>query len=265
MKDETQVQEQPATTTVGKPKKKAVGANLLIDIASEVEGLTKPKALHLADALAVQIDQDYFKMGGVLRLIHDNSWFEGFEDFDQFVMNKYGFQGRKARYLMGIYTELVTKQIEWSKVSILGWTKLKDLAPVLTIENTDEWVAKVKDLTYLEMMAVLKSTNGSSEASSKTKSDSHPFKVALKEDQMEIVQSALAKAKGEIGTDYDSVALENICAGYVGGVVGGAPTGAIVNGSTDLESLFKSVGWEAVLTAFGEVFPDINITVDEPA
>ena len=57
-----------------------------------------------------------------------------------------GSQGRKARYLISIYDNLVTKMIPWEKVSHLGWTKLKDLAPVLTPENVDEWVAKAEKL-----------------------------------------------------------------------------------------------------------------------
>lgn len=252
-----QVQE-TATTAVGKAKAKTkTSGNLLLDIATEVEGLSKTKALNLADNLAEHIEEDYFRLGGVLKLISENSWFEGYDSFDLFVYEKYGFQGRKARYLIMIYTELVTKQIPWEKVGHLGWTKLKELAPVLTLENVDEWVAKATPVTVIELIAMLKAKlDPTGEQSGKTSDDVTVLKFKLKADQLEAVQAALAKAKGEIGTEYDNVALENICAGYVGGVVTGA--------QTDLKSVIKGAGWEAVLTMFGEVFPDIDITVKTP-
>ena len=92
--------------------------------------MTKTKALNMAEQLAENIEVNYFKMGGVLKLINDNSWFEGGSTTSMIsCTEKYGFQGRKARYLIAIYDNLVTKKIPWEKVSHLGWTKLKDLAP----------------------------------------------------------------------------------------------------------------------------------------
>lgn len=70
------------------------------------------------------------------------------------------------------------------------------------------------------------------------------------------MQAAVAKAKGEIGTEYDNVAIENICAGYVGGV--------ITDHQTDLKGVMKGAGWEAVLTAFDELFPDVGLVVTPP-
>jgi len=259
---ETQLQEiQPVV--VGKGKKKG-STDLLISIAQEVESLTKTKALHLAVDLATNIEVNYFKLGGVLKLISENSWFEGHDDFDQYVSKVFGFESRKARYLMGIYTELVEKQIPWEKVAHLGWTKLKDLAPFLTLENVDEWVEKVQNLSFKEMRTLLKGDTSDTEGTSKTTSDSHKKNFVLKSDQLEVVNSALAKAKGELGTEYDSVALENICAGYVGGVVGGASVATTVT-PENLTEVMKSMGWEASITLWAEVFPEIDITVAEKA
>jgi hypothetical protein len=109
------------TAVIGKKKVEKTG-NLILDIAHEVETLTKTKALNEADRLAENIEVNYFKLGGILKLINDNSWFEGFEAFDDFVEEKYGFASRKARYLISIYENLVTKMIPWEKVSHLGWT-----------------------------------------------------------------------------------------------------------------------------------------------
>lgn len=244
------------TTTVGsKVKKIEKTGNLILDIAAEVESMSKTQALNQAEKLAENVEVSYFKLGGVLARIAENSWFEGFENFDDFVYEKYGFQGRKARYLMSIYTNLVTKQIPWEKVSGLGWTKLKDLAPILTPENVDEWVTKATNCTVIELQAMIKATKPGEEGekTAKTTDEVVNLKFKLKTDQAEVVQQALAKAKGELHTEFDTVALENICAGYVGGNTALA--------TPNIDDVIKSLGMEAVLTRVAELFPLFDITV----
>jgi len=246
-------EQKPETTAIGKKKVEKTG-NLIMDIAHEVETLTKTKALNEAERLAENIEVNYFKLGGILKLINDNSWFEGFEAFDDFVEEKYGFASRKARYLIAIYDILVTKQIPWEKVSGLGWTKLKDLAPVLTPENVDEWVAKAEKLTVKELQAVLKHESGEGEKTQKTTDDIIKIAFKLKADQAEIVNQALAKAKGELHTEYDAVAIENICAGYVGGT-------SPVAKPFSLDEVIEATGFEPLLKRIAELFPAYDITV----
>lgn len=253
---QTQEAADQETVAVGKTKAKT---DLIATTASEVEGLTKTKALNEASRLAENIEQNYFKLGGVLKVIYENSWFEGFESFGLFVYERFGFQERKAKYLMEIYSELVTKQIPWEKVVHLGWTKLKDLAKVLTAENVDEWIAKAEKVTVVELQAMLKAAApADAEGSTKTKDDVTTLKFKLKADQLETVNSALNKGKAEVGTEYDNVALEMICAGYLGGSVSAATAGS----GASLEDQMKAAGWEAVLEKFGELFPDVNLTVE---
>jgi hypothetical protein len=188
-------------------------------------------------------------------VISDNSWFEGYESFDAFVFENFGFKSRKAAYLMQLYTDLVNKQIPWEKVHHLGWTKLAYLSPVLTLENLDEWVAKAEILTVLELQEALKAKHSDGGAE-KTTDEITTLKYKVKNDQAETINHALAKAKGELQTEYDTVALENICALYLSGNAGSvAPT-------ADLKSVMVSAGWEQVLTLFGDLFPTINLTVD---
>lgn len=237
-------------------KAKATG-DMIADVAAEIETLTKTKALNLAASLSENIEANYFKLGGVLKVISDQGWFEGFESFDVFVAEKFGFQSRKARYLMQIYTDLVTKQIPWEKVHHLGWTKLKDLAPILTLENIDEWVAKADGVTVLELQAMLKAKHGEDKGE-KTTDEIVTLKYKVKNDQAETISHALAKAKGELQTEYDTVALENICALYLSGNVGSvAPT-------ADLKTAMAGAGWEQALTIFGELYPSIDLAVTLP-
>lgn len=266
MNDETegtQVQESEPDQKVTAPGSKKAATNLLQEIASRVEALTKVKALNAAHKLADSIETNYFELGGVLRVIHDNSWHEGFDSFEQYVFETHGFQSRKAKYLMEIYTHLVTKSIPWEKVSSLGWTKLKDLARVLTPENVDEWVAKATTLTVAELQAVLKGSGGESEGgtSVKTTDDFHTLKYKVKSDQLETIQSAINKAKGETSTEFDGVALENICMGYLGGSVSIQASGGA---QKTLEELMIEADWEGVLTLFDKLFPKVEIVVKPP-
>jgi len=249
------VEEKPDTTTIGKKKTEKTG-NLILDIAHEVESLTKTKALNMAENLAENIEVNAFKLGGVLKLISDNSWFEGFNTFDDFVYEKYGFAGRKARYLINIYDNLVTKMIPWEKVSHLGWTKLKDLAPIMTPGTVDEWVAKAEKLTVIELQALIKAAKPDEGGEKTAKTTDEVVKLAfkLKPDQLEIVNQALAKAKGELHTEYDTVALENICAGYVGGT-------SAVSKPFSLDEVIDATGFEPLLKRIAEKFPMFDITV----
>lgn len=253
---EAQVQvEKTATKAVVKT------GNLIHDVAIEIEGLSKTKALNAAEKLIEEQGSNDFKLGGILKKILENSWFEGSESFDAFVAQRYGFQGRKARYLIDIYTHLTSKNIPWEKVANLGWSKLKDLAPILTLANLEEWIKKAEALTVLELQAALKANEPTAaDESAKTTSDSTTWKVKLKKDQLDTVSSAIAKAKSETQTEFDSVALESICMGYMGG----ASAVAAPAQNKSFEELMKEIGWEGALTVFDKLFPKVNITVEPP-
>lgn len=253
---EAVVVEAPETKVVGKAKKVTTTGNLIADIASEIESLKKDKALALADKLYEEGEVSNFKLGGVLTVIRDNTWFEGYESFDAYVSEKFGMKERKARYLTKIYSELVTKQIPWEKVSVLGWTKLKDLVELLTLENVDEWVAKALPLTYKELMLLIKgAAPEGGEGTSKTTDGIVNLKFKLQPDQAETVQSALSKAKAEVGTEFDTVALETICGGYLGGVI------AVEKPQKTVQQLMTEMGWEAALQAYSDLYPEVDIEV----
>lgn len=251
------VEQAQVTETKVKAKASTKTGDFILDAAGVVEPLTKTKALNLADKLYEDIENNSFVLGGCLQVIFDQGWYEGYASFGDFVSERYGFQERKARYLMDIYTKLVKAQIPWSKVQVLGWTKLKDLATHLTAENVDEWVEKAKNLTVKELQALLKGPEAGGE-SGKTTSEFTKITFKLKPDQLETVQSALQKGKAELSTEFDSVSLENICSGYLAGSVGAAP-------QKDLKTLMQEAGWESVLNIFAEIYPQIDLEVKMPA
>lgn len=261
--DGAQVQEQQPAQEAKVAKAKATG-NLIFDIAQEIGNLTKAKALNQAAKLVDEVDTNYFRLGGILRLIRKEQWFDGHPTFEAFVYERFGFQARKAHYLVSIFENLVEKNIPWEKVADLGWTKLKDLAPLLTPENLDDWVAKAKAVSVAELQALIREAmnpnGGGSETSGKTVDNITKMKFSFHPDQTEIVSSALAKAKGEMSTDHDNVAITAICSGYLSGasaVAGAAPA--------DLSALMLQVGYMKVFEEFEKAFPKIELSVDTQA
>lgn len=255
---EAQVQEEAQAAAAATKGKSKGSGDLILDIAHEVQGLTKTKALNQADRLADDIDSNYFKLGGILRLIKKEQWFEGFPTFEAFVENKFGFAIRKAEYLMSIYTNLVDKQIPWQAVCGLGWAKLKDLAPILTQENLEEWVTKASACSVPELQALIKGAKGEAGGGSTTVDTSASvvkMKFSFHTDQAEHVQLALAKAKGELNTEHDNVAFAGIATGYLANATG-------VKQEIDLEALFSEIGYAKVLEVFDKVFPKIALQVD---
>jgi len=244
-----------ATKTKSKAKNKGTG-DVILDVAAEIENLQKAQVLSQADRLVEDIEGNYFRLGGLLTVINDQGWYEGYESLAHFVKSKYGFEERKARYLMDIYTNLVKNQIPWEKVGHLGWTKLKELAKHLTLDNVDEWVAKAEACTVLELKAMLKGA-GASEEKESTTTDSTTLKFKCHADQVETIQSALSKIKAETGTPHDNVALEHMAAGVLSGSI---PTAKV--DPTDLTSIFTNMGIEAVLGVFEKAFPTMTLTLD---
>lgn len=232
--------------------------NLFADTAMEVETLTKVKARNMASALAENIEANYFKLGGVLNMIKENSWFEGYESFNLYIFEEFGFQPSKASYLINIYKRLVEKQIPWEKVKHLGWCKVRLIAGIITLENLDEWVAKAEKLTYADLDTVLKAKHvGDSDIT--TTSEMVSLKFKLHKDQAEVVQQGLAKIKGEIQTEADSVALAAAARLILEG-----PTKPMEGNSEQLKPLMQKHGYERVLMAFGEMWPEIDIQVTVP-
>lgn len=235
-------------------------ADLILDVASELENLTKETAEELARELANNEGHNEFRLGGVFSVIKSNGWYDGYKDFKAYISEKYGIEYRKAMYCINIYDKLVSEQIPWGKVSELGWTKLSILVPVITAENVDTWVAKALEVNCETLKALVKaSTQGLEKVEDETKVTSEVVKMAftVHPDQKETISQALEKAKAEVNTEFSTVALESICLGYLGDVV------AVPKGKS-LKELMATAGFEKVLEEFQTLWPNISLTVDLP-
>jgi len=229
------------------------GEDVLSDLVHEVENMKEQEAREMAKVLGNETEMTLFKLGGVLSVIQANGWFEPYGSFRDYVEKELGMHYRKATYWVSIYNHLAESKVPWDKVKGLGWTKLKEIAEVLTVDNVDEWVQIAQSQTTLQLIETVKAhkQKGAPKAiedqSAKTVT-TVTFKVH--EDQKETIKAALAKAKEDSGTTVDTAALEFICLDYLGG--------------QSMAQRLQKMGLDAALEALEKAFPGTNITVELP-
>ncbi len=233
--------------------------DMIVKTAKEVENMKAEKAFQMVPALLDNIDHDYFRLGGVLAVIQSQGFYQdkGFDTFRAYVESECGIQYRKAMYLVQIYNSLVESGIPWVKVKHLGWTKLKELANILSPSNVDEWVSLAENVTVLQLQAYIKDATKGESAGDSPETEVDPSKTTtmtfkLHADQKATVREALDKAKHETGSEFDAVALEAICIDFLGST-------SKLKAVPSLLELMKGKSAEEVLEAFGEVFPDISL------
>jgi hypothetical protein len=245
-----------------------VTSDLIAQTVQSVETLSKDSAFSLVAELMESDGFNNFKLGGVLAKIYSESeWLGDYPKFKDMLEVEFpGIKYRKAMYLIDIYTNLVNAKISWSKVGHLGWTKLKELAAILTQENVDEWVQKAEGLTVLQLIEAIKlyklaQAGGVADIESDEeikKLTTMTFKVY--EDQKETVKEALDKAKLESGTEFDNVAIESICMNYLSGAVAAKSSGGE---GESLADKIKDTGFQDSILLISTLFPQFDITVIE--
>jgi len=235
--------------------------DLLVSMVQEISKMSAAEAIEAVPSLMNGADENYFRLGGVLSVISANKYYEaeGYPNFKEFVEARYGLQYRKAMYWVQIYDKLIESGVHWDVVKDVGWTKLKDLAAVLTPENAEEWVKKAIGSTVLQLQeAIAKAKLGTLansgitpvEDGDKSKVTTITYKVHA--DQKTVIEEAVEKAKIEANTDFGGVALEAICMNYLsGGNVGKPPA---------LATVLKKYSPEDALTALEEAFPAFEVT-----
>ena len=139
----------------------------------------------------------------MLSVIQANGWFAPYNSFREFVEKKHGIHYRKAVYWTDIYNKLAEAKVPWDKVKYIGWTKLKEIAGVITTENVDEWVKVAKENNTISLIETVKAHLNSDkqvaiEDQTKKNVTTRSFKVH--EDQKATIDTALAKAKEQSGT-----------------------------------------------------------------
>jgi hypothetical protein len=260
-----------STATLLKKKSKtsaksAVADDLITTTAASIENMDKDKALQTLKEVMEQNSFNEFRLGGLLALIQKQAWYPDGMSFKDALETKemdFGFGYRKAAYLISNYNHLVEHQIPWGKVQGIGWTKLHRITPVLNAENVDYWVKMAETNNQRQLEALVKAElgklNGDAVEDDKVTSTVQNMTFKVHTDQKETIRTALDKAKADLTTEYDTVALEGICTAFLGGtfeVSGG-------EGGVSMKDMMLKMSYMEVLEVFEQVFPDLMLTVEE--
>lgn len=198
----------------------------VLTFSKEVEAVTDADVVFgMANHLNSLENSNEFMLGGVLAKLQANpAWWSGeHKTFKEAIENLTSVGYRKAMYCINIYMVLVKAEVPWADFDNIGWTKVNALLPVLTQDGTaglKEWVAKAKMMTALQLEAAVKEATTNAETPDAPKSNTVTKAFKLHQDQMEVVTTALVKAKQDTGTTVEGVALEAIAQSYMGASLG---------------------------------------------
>jgi hypothetical protein len=246
-------------------KGEIIEGDLIAKTAHALETVDAETARDLVAKLIEDTEFSFFKLGGVLSVINANGWYEPYGSFKEYVEHEHGIKYRNARYFISIYETLVEANIPWEKVKTIGWTKLKELLPVLSTENVDKWVEIANKNSTLQLIELVKSEKDQGTAET-AETDSEPKTVTtmtfkVHDDQKATVKAAIEKAQKEAGTDVATVALEFICIDYLNG----APkAGKAQAKHKPIGETMKELGLEKTLEEFEKIFPDVELEVSIP-
>lgn len=175
---------------------------------------TEADAVLLAKDLVEVGEYALFHLGGVFSRMANENWFMGHSTFKACCEIEFGVKYRKAAYLISIFRTINEKGIDYSDVSKVGWTKLKELLPVLTPKNAATWAKKATGMSTVALIEHVKAAGKGKPTEEVPDVSTRTFK--LHADQRVVVTAAIDDAKIKGGTDVDSVALELICQDYLG-------------------------------------------------
>lgn len=133
--------------------------------------ITKEDALESVRRLTQMESEDWFRVGMILSSYKKSKGETELKELIAYTSDNFQINSRKAFYLINIYDRLVASNITPDKVSEVGWTKLKEIADLLTIDNVDYWVDICKKNTTQQLIALLKSSGTTNEKKANIISD----------------------------------------------------------------------------------------------
>jgi len=279
---ETQTETQETATvktgtkkvTKAQAKKLVSGTDIktfdLSQTATAIEMLGEADIMNMIPDLVDETGVNDFKLGGALARVQENKWWkdEDYESFNAYCDDLFSGGYRKAMYLITIYKNLVEKEIPWDSVKDIGWSKLKELLQVITKDNVEDWAAKAKSMTLVQLGQYVKDYLASQkeEGAGAPTGDSGTMSTLafrLFKDQRDIVEATLETVKTQAG-DPDmkkEMALVTLC----DEISSGSSTGPKSSETPQqaLAGAAKKLGWQETLTLLAELFDDeidINVT-----
>jgi hypothetical protein len=134
----------------------------------------------------------------------------GFETWEEYCNSELDTNYRKAMYLIDVWDKCKQYKLPKREVVKLGWTKMKDIAAVLTEKNAKQWLAKAKEMNTRELTEAVK-THRRKDLKGKDIPVMTTMTFRMSEAEASAITEALEQAKKLCESDNAVVALEMIC------------------------------------------------------
>lgn len=244
--------------------KKDLTGDWLQDTHMVIENLQQHEAVNQLTNLTDQSDRSWYCIGGILSQIRDNQWWQikGYASFDDFVEDELGIAKARAASWMRNYRAVLNLGITTADLSEVGWTKLKDALPYMTSTNKDELLGHARTLTCKAFITYLKGLAGETKKKKTTSVGSGSsvvkFSCMLHEDEVEVVDEALKRAKARANSEYDNVGLALLCSVYLNG------GGDTMNAGSVVDAM-RQMGADSLQSLIQEAFPNLTVMISENA
>lgn len=160
-----------------------------------------------------QIETGYVDLAQLMSEAYHREYYMkwGFKDFREFCDAELGMHYRKALYLVDIWDKVKSLNLSRAKVEKLGWTKMKDIAQVVTAENAAEWMEKAVKMTSRELNEAVKVSRSPDRAAGGTVPHITTMNLKMSEAETRVIMEAIEEAKKLTNSDNTVVAVEMIC------------------------------------------------------
>ena len=186
---------------------------------------TRSKAQELYEqvlALKSEIEVRWFELGKILQEIFEGRHYidlgyATWRDFCEVALGPLELRWRTADYLRTTVMKCKEVGIKKEIAGQIGWSKLKEIVPVVTEKNKEEWVkkAKKKGVTVQILNALVRVAQGKITEKEAEKLPSKLF-FSLYEEQLENVERTLELAGRMTGSNSRGYQLEMVCADFRG-------------------------------------------------
>jgi hypothetical protein len=162
------------------------------------------------------VEADHMALAALLAEAYNKRYWEewGFEDFKVYCADELDVQWRKAYYFVDIWNKVEEYNLDVKEVKAIGWTKMKEIATVMTKRNYKGLMTKAKKMSAKDFIDEIKIMR----AKQKGK-DPRPVTTTIQlkanEDEAKTILEAISEAKKLTESGNDTVALEMICSDWL--------------------------------------------------
>jgi len=176
-----------------------------------------------------------------------------YSSFEEYCEVELAMKKRKAYTLRQVYERFcVELDIPLETLRGLQWTKARAILPVVTDENWEELLGKIKTLSKSEVEKLVKSMKADDDDDDGEPDELARIAFKLHPEQFEVVTSALKVAESMSTSEVTGNQLHLICMDFISGAAGTGLTGALAKLDVVVKNIERAFGVELEIKGVDE-------------